>query len=244
MESTSYIALSYQTGIERQLDIVANNIANMNTHGFKGEKMMFIEHVSESLGSNRIKKTPLSYVRDIATMTDVSPGQLEKTGNSLDLAVTGEGFFVVQTELGERFTRNGRFKLDGDGQIVTQTGDPLLSSGGNPFFLSPEDNNLTVSRNGTVSTNNGELGKIRLVNFESPQKLLRMADEYFSSKEPPIDIEDPEVEQGMLEGANVQPILEMAKLIEINRRYDSTRKFIEREDERVRSMLREYGQTA
>ena len=244
MESTSYIALSYQTGVERQMDVVANNIANMSTHGFKGEKMMFIEHVSESLGSSRIKKTPLSYVRDIATMTDTSAGQLEKTGNSLDLAITGEGFFVVQTENGERFTRNGRFKLDGEGQIVTQTGDPLLSAGGNPFFLSPEDTKVTISRNGNVSTNNGELGQIRLVNFDAPQKLLRMADEYFSSEATPLDVESPEVEQGMLEGSNVKPILEMAKLIEINRRYDSTRKFIEREDERVRSMLREYGQIA
>jgi flagellar basal-body rod protein FlgF len=243
MESTSYIALSYQTGVERQMDVVANNIANMNTHGFKGERMMFIEHISESLGSRRFKKTPLSYVRDIATMTDVSRGALEKTGNSLDLAITGDGFFVVQTENGDRYTRNGRFKLDGDGQIVTQTGDPLLSDGGNPFFLSTEDTNVTISRNGSVSTNNGELGKIRLVNFETPQKLLRMADEYFSSETPPFEVETPEVEQGMLEGANVKPILEMAKLIEINRRYDSTRKFIEREDERVRSMLREYGQT-
>lgn len=244
MESTSYIALSYQTGVHRQMDVVANNIANMNTHGFKGERMMFIEHVSESLGSNRIKKTPLSYVRDIATMTDVTAGQLEKTGNSLDLAITGEGFFVVQTENGDRYTRNGRFKLDGEGQIVTQTGDPLLSDSGNPFFLSPDDTNITISRNGTVATNNGELGQIRLVNFEAPQKLLRMADEYFSSTTPPLDVELPEVEQGMLEGANVKPILEMANLIEINRRYDSTRKFIEREDERVRAMLKEYGQTA
>ncbi len=244
MESTSYIALSYQTGVERQMDVVANNIANMNTHGFKGERMMFIEHISESLGSNRIKKTPLSYVRDIATMTDVSAGQLEKTGNTLDLAITGEGFFVVETENGDRYTRNGRFKLDGEGQIVTQTGDPLLSAGGNPFFLSPDDTNITISRNGTVATNNGELGQILLVNFEAPQKLLRMADEYFSSTTPPFDVESPEVEQGMLEGANVKPILEMANLIEINRRYDRTRKFIEREDERVRAMLKEYGQTA
>ena len=157
MESTSYIALSYQTGVERQMDVVANNIANMNTHGFKGERMMFIEHISESLGSNRIKKTPLSYVRDIATMTEVSTGQLEKTGNTLDLAITGEGFFVVETENGDRYTRNGRFKLDGEGQIVTQTGDPLLSAGGNPFFLSPDVTNITISRNGTVATNNGEL---------------------------------------------------------------------------------------
>jgi len=225
------------------MDIVANNIANMNTHGFKGERMMFVEHMVKSRGGGKLQGAKLAYVRDIATMTDTSTGQMEKTGNPLDLAITGEGFFVVQTPDGERYTRNGRFKLDDGGQIVTQTGDPLASTGGEPFFLSPEDTTVTISRDGTVATNNGELGKIRLVTFENPQELKRFADGLFSSNTAPVDVETPEIAQGTLEGANVKPILEMAKLIEISRKYDSTRKFIEREDERVRNMIREFGKT-
>ena len=119
------------------MDVVSNNIANMNTHGFKGERMMFVEHMVKSRGGGKLQGTKLAYVRDIATMTDTSTGQMEKTGNPLDLAITGEGFFVVQTPDGERYTRNGRFKLDDGGQIVTQTGDPLASTGGEPCFLSP-----------------------------------------------------------------------------------------------------------
>jgi len=241
MESTSLVALSRQSGLERQMDVVANNIANMNTHGFKGEKMMFIEHMVKSRGGARLQGTKIAYVRDIATITDVSPGQMEKTGNPLDLAIPGEGFFVVQTEDGERYTRNGGFQLDDGGQIVTQSGDPLLSTGGEPFFLSPEDTAVTISRDGTVATNNGELGKIRLVTFDNPQELRRFANGLFSSKTNPIDVELPSIAQGTLEGSNIKPILEMAKLIEISRKYDSARKFIDREDERIRNMVREYG---
>ena len=223
------------------MDIVANNIANMNTHGFKSEKVMFVEHLVKSQGGAKIRPTKLAYVRDIATMTDMSTGQMEKTGNPFDLAITGEGFFVVQTEDGERYTRNGRFQLDDGGQIVTQTGDPVLSSGGEPFFLSPEDTEVTISRDGTVATNNGELGKIRLVTFENPQNLKRFANGLFASKSAPTDVETPEIAQGTLEGSNIKPILEMAKLIEVSRKYDSARKFITREDERMRNMIKEMG---
>ena len=123
METTSLIALSSQSGLRRQIDIVANNIANMNTNGFKGERMMFVEHLVKSRGGAKLTGRKLSYVRDIATMTDQSIGPMQKTGNPLDLAVTNEGFFVVQTDKGERYTRNGRFQLDDGGQIVTQSGD-------------------------------------------------------------------------------------------------------------------------
>ncbi len=109
METTTLIALSRQGGLRRQLDVVANNIANMNTTGFKGERMMFVEHLVKSQESGKLLGTKLSFARDIATMLDVSEGPMETTGNPLDLAITGEGYFVIQTENGERYTRNGRF---------------------------------------------------------------------------------------------------------------------------------------
>ena len=243
MESTTLIATSRQSGLLRQLDIVANNIANMNTNGFKGEKMMFIEHLGKSKERNSLLRTTLSFVRDIATMTNFADGPIQKTGNSLDVAITGEGFFVVQTDEGERYTRNGRFKLDEGGQIVTQTGNPVLSSDGQPFFLGPEDTEISISRDGTVSTNNGDLGRIRLVTFENMQLLKRSAKGLYASDEPPKDAEKVDLAQGMLEGSNVQPIFEMAKMISIQRTYGSVRTFLEREDERMRKMITEMGQT-
>lgn len=226
------------------MDVVANNIANMNTNGFKGEKMMFVEHLVKSRGGEKVLGAKLSFVRDIATMVDMAEGPLERTGNPLDLAISADGFFVVQTDDGERYTRNGRFQLDDGGQLVNQNGEPLLSTGNQPFFLAPEDTEITISRDGTISTNNGDLGRIKLVRFENPQRLERSADGLFAAKEPPQDVESPEIQQGMLEGSNVQPIFEMAKMIDIHRSYDGVRKFIEREDERMRNMVREMGRTA
>ncbi|MDA1024305.1 MAG: flagellar basal-body rod protein FlgF [Proteobacteria bacterium] len=244
MENSTLIATARQSGLSRQLDIVANNIANMNTNGFKGEKMMFIEHLVKSKGGNNLLSKPLSFVRDIATMTNFEEGAIEKTGNSLDVAIAGEGFFVVQTDEGERYTRNGRFKLDEAGQMVTQSGNPVLSSGGQPFFLSPEDTEISISKDGTVSTNNGDLGRIRLVTFDNLQLLKRSAKGLYASEAPAKDVTTVALAQGMLEGSNVQPIFEMAKMISIQRTYDGVRTFLDREDERMRKMVSEMGQTA
>lgn len=244
METSTLIALSRQGGVRRQLDIVANNIANMNTTGFKGEQMMFVQHLVKSRGGQRLLGPKLAFTRDIATMLDTSDGPMEKTGNSLDLGINGEGYFVIQTENGERYTRNGRFQLDDGGQLVNQNGDPLLSTANQPLFLSPEDTEIVISRDGTVSTNNGDLGRIRLVSFENPQKLKRSADGLFNSEDRPKDVESPEINQGMLEGSNVKPIFEMAKMISIHRSYDGIRDFIKREDERMRNMVRELAKTA
>ena len=243
METSTLIALSRQGGIRRQLDIVANNIANMNTTGFKGEKMMFTQHLVKSGGGQRLLGPKLAFTRDIATMLDTSDGPMEKTGNSLDLGINGEGYFVIQTENGERYTRNGHFQLDDGGQLVNQNGDPLLSTANEPLFLSPEDTEIAISRDGTVSTNNGDLGRIRLVGFENPQNLKRGADGLFNTDERPKDIESPEINQGMLEGSNVKPIFEMARMITIHRNYDNIRNFIKREDERMRNMVKELGKT-
>lgn len=226
------------------MDIVAHNIANMNTAGFKGEDMMFVEHLVKSRGGEKLLGNKLAYARDISTLINFSEGPMEKTGNPLDLAITGDGFFVVRTPQGERYTRNGRFKLDEGGQLVNQSGQPVLSSGGQPFILAPEDTEITVSRDGTVSTNNGNLGKLKLVRFENPQQLKRSAGSLYASESPPIDVEQPSITQGMLEGSNVQPIFEMAKMIDIHRTYDSVRSFLEREDERMRNMIREMARTA
>ncbi len=226
------------------MDIVAHNIANMNTVGFKGEDMMFVEHLVKSRGGEQLLGAKLAYARDISTMTNFSEGPIETTGNPLDLAITGDGFFVVQTQDGERYTRNGRFKLDETGQLVNQNGQPVLSGGGQPFVFAPEDTQITVSRDGTISTNNGNLGKIKLVRFENPQLLKRSAGGLYSSEAAPIDVEQPAIAQGMLEGSNVQPIFEMAKMIEVHRTYESVRTFIEREDDRMRNMIREMARTA
>lgn len=241
METTLLIALSRQSALRRQMDVVANNIANMNTTGFKSEKMMFIQHLVRSRGGERIMGERLAFVRDIATMRDTSEGPLEKTGNPLDVAVRGDGYFVVSTDGGDRYTRNGHFRLDDGGQLVTQAGDPVLSQGGQPFFFSPEDTEIHIARDGTVSTENGELGRIRIVRFDQEQELRIVAGGLYNSEQAPLDVDKPELVQRMLEGSNVLAIIEMTRMIETSRAYDSAKKMIDREDERIKTMIKELA---
>lgn len=245
MENASSIALSRQAVLRRQMDIVANNIANMNTTGFKGEKMMFVEHLIRSKGAENVLGEKLSYVRDVATIRDSSEGHLNSTSNPLDLAIAGEGYFAIETVAGERYTRNGRFQLDQAGQLVTHDGNPVLSTTGAPFFFGPTDSNITITGDGTVSTENGQLGQLRLVRFENDHALQQDGDVLFSADadNPPLDAERARVNQGMLESSNVQPIIELTNMIEVHRAYDSVKNFIEKEDERQRNMLRTMNQT-
>ncbi len=246
MENTGYIALSRQTGLRRQMDVIANNLANMSTHGYRGGQMMFVEHLVKSKGGDSLLTPRNHYVRDIATMIDTASGPVETTGNPLDIAIQGEGYFVVQTPEGERYTRNGRFQLDNTGQLVNQLGQAVLAEGGAPIIFAPEDTEIVVSVDGTVSTNNGELGQLQIVNFENEQELERTSGAQFITDEenPPQAVESPSVLQGAVEGSNVQPIVEMANMIEVHRRYDSLRSFIEREDERQRAMIKDYAATS
>ena len=177
-------------------------------------------------------------------MRDTAAGTLKETGNPLDLAIRGPGYFVVETEDGERYTRNGHFRLDEAGQLVTQGGNPVLSDSGQPFFFSPEDSAIMVAPDGTVSTENGELGRIRVVRFENDQELRETTGGLLTSESPPQDVETPDVAQNMLENSNVQPIMEIAKMIAVERAYSDVKRFIAREDERIRTMMRELNRAA
>jgi flagellar basal-body rod protein FlgF len=246
METTAVIAASRQGALRRELEIVANNLANMSTNGYKSSQMMFVEHIVKSKGGERLISPKLTYTRDIATRIDVSDGAIETTGNQLDLAIRNDGFFVVRDAQGQEFfTRNGQFRLDTDGQIVNQQGHALMSTGGQPIILSANDAEVNVGRDGTISTENGELGKLRIVRFENPQDLNRTSGALFTGEgQQAIDVQTPDIIQGALEGSNVEPILEMAKMIELHRNYENTKSFIEREDERQKEMLRGLAQSA
>ena len=161
------------------------------------------------------------------------------------MAIRNDGFFVVRDPQGNEFyTRNGQFRLDTGGQIVNQQGYPLLSTGGQPMTLGANDAEINVGRDGTISTENGHLGKVRVVRFENPQDLVQTSGALFSSTTPAIDVDSPDVIQGALEGSNVEPILEMAKMIELHRSYESAKSFIEREDERQKEMIRSLARDA
>lgn len=239
METTSYIALSRQSALRNEMSAIANNMANMNTTGYKGERMLFVDQVMRSRTDTSIADQGISYVRDIASFRDTTDGPISKTGNPLDLAINEDGYFSVQTSGGERYTRNGSFTMDAGGQLVTQQGDPVLTDAGTPVFFAPEDTQITFATDGTISTENGELGKLKIVTFANQQDMFRAEGGYFATNEQPTVIERPMIAQGMIEGSNVEPILEMARMMEVSRQYMSAQKMIDREDERIRRMVRE-----
>ena len=239
METTSLVALSRQMTLRRQMEIVANNIASVNTTAFKGEKMMFRHEQVKSRGGESAFGDRIAFVRDIATVRDLTEGTFQNTGNPLDVALHGDGYFVTQSPDGERYTRNGHFRLDPAGQLVNDQGYPALSSAGQPIFFSVEDREITIARDGTVSTENGELGRLRVVTFDDEQALKPLGGGLYSTDQAPRDVERPDVVQGTLEGSNVEPVIELARMIEISRAYESVKNLIDREDERLRKVARE-----
>jgi flagellar basal-body rod protein FlgF len=241
MENTLMIALSHQAALRRRMDIVANNIANMNTTGFKAEQPLFAEHLVRNRGGDTILGDTLSFVLDQSTLRDTSAGGLEATGSALDVAIRGEGFFAVETPAGEQYTRNGRFRLSPERQLITEHGHAVLGEDGGPLVFGPADTEITISQNAMISSKNGEIGRLRIVRFDDQQRLQMVAGGLMTADTPAIQMAFPEVEQGMIENSNVEAIREMTRMIEVHRSYDRTKQLIDREDERIRNMMETYA---
>lgn len=233
MESPTYIALSRQSALRRQLDVVAHNVANMNTPAFKAQRVLFQEFLAKTAFGKE-----LSMAQDFATLRDTRPGPLTRTGNPLDLALHGNGYFVVETLDGPRYTRAGAFQLDAERQLVDRNGLPVLDENDRPIVVPEGALEITVQDNGTIATENGPVARLKLVTFADEQRLRELgADLYVTDQEPQAADETVRVVQGMLEESNVQPIAEMTRMIEIQRQYASTQRLIETEHERQRQAI-------
>jgi flagellar basal-body rod protein FlgF len=219
------------------MDIVANNIANANTPAYKAERMVFQEYLAKPT-----KDEKLSFVQDIGTARDLSSGPLTTTGNDFDIALSDEGYFVVDTPLGERYTRHGRFQLDSNGQMVTGIGNPVQGQAG-PIIIPENSGRISIAGDGTVSNDTGVLGKLQVVTFEDEQQLRKAANGLFSAPPdlPPQALAQPSMVQGMIEDSNVQPVLELTRMMDINRMHESVTNFIQREDDRMKDMIDKLG---
>ncbi|CAA6604521.1 Flagellar basal body rod protein [Rhodospirillaceae bacterium LM-1] len=244
METTSYVALSRQAALWRQMDMVANNLANMNTPAFKAENMMFRDYVLQSRTADRPFGDKTAYVQDVSIYRNMSEGAITETGNPLDVAIKGEGFMVVDTPQGQRYSRSGHFRLDESGQLVTAEGHPVLSTTDQPFFFAPNEQSVSIAADGTVSTENGQVGKLRLVKFENDQELRKVSGGLYQTEAQPQDVDKPHVVQGMIEGSNVLPVVEVGKMIQVQRSYEAVQRMIENEHERVRKAIDVLGRTS
>jgi flagellar basal-body rod protein FlgF len=238
MTNALSIALSAQTALRRQMDVVANNVANSSTPAFKGERMVFQQWLLKEPGQK-----PVSFVHDWGTARDVRQGPLTRTGNTLDIAVEGEGYFAIQTPEGVRYTRNGRFQL-ADGQLVTAAGHPVLDPGNAPIAIPPNANDIVVSQDGTISTEAGAIGRVGVVRFEKESALLPAADGTYVTDAPAREAENVKVLQGMVEESNVQPIVEITRMMEVSHRYNAAKEMADGEHERIKTAIDRLARVA
>lgn len=236
MENATYVALSSQLALQRQMDVLANNIANLSTPAFKGERMLFAEYLAQVPGGQSI-----AYVQDVGTSRDTRQGPLSRTGNPLDVALQGDGYIAVQSPAGPRYTRNGHFQLDAQGQLVTSQGYPVLGEGGQPVTLPPGASGISIAPDGTIATRQGVAGRLQVVDFAQPQALLAKAGGLYATDEAPQPAAGTRLMQGMIEESNVQPILEMTRLMAAARSVGAAKEFIDGESERQRNAIDKLG---
>jgi flagellar basal-body rod protein FlgF len=241
MDNASLVTLSYQIAAFRSLDVIANNIANVNTPGFKRESAKF-EELVQGVKPTKEPGSPrsLSFVRDAGVVRDISAGHVENTGAPFDLAINGNGYFVVQTAAGDRYTRNGHFTLNADGVIVTEEGDPVLGDGG-PITVTTDDGDIGIGLDGTVSGKQGQLAKLRLVDFKNERALTKLGTSLYSTTQAPVPASGT-MSQGMLESSNVQPVVEISRMIEMMRAYEATSTLAKSADDMKRQAIQKLGQ--
>ncbi len=242
MDNAVLIGLSQQMALRNQMTVIANNLANVNTAGFKGGRLLFEEYLMPTSEENLpgTSATNLSYVQDGAVLRDFVTGRMQRTDNPLDVAIGGKGWMVAQTEAGERFTRNGNLGLRNDGTLITSAGHPILGDGG-PIVIGPDETGITIAEDGTISTSVGVKGRLRLVEFDNEQALRKEGNSLFSSPDQSKSAERPRFVQGMIEGSNVQPVVEMTRMIEVQRAYTRTASILQREDELMRDSINKLG---
>ncbi len=223
MDNSVYVALSRQMTLFRDLSVTANNIANADTTGFQSEKTMFTDFIVPD-GNNR----DISFAQDIATYHNLEQGALNSTGNTLDVAIEGEGYFAVETPAGERYTRAGSFHTDPAGTLMTPDGFPVLDDTGQRIQLEPQDTDIRIGENGVIVAGGEQRGQIGIVEFGNRQDLKHMYSTLYEAngQEPQLATESRLV-QGALEKSNVKAVTELVRLTELSRSTGGTAKFIE-----------------
>lgn len=246
MQNGLLVGLSRQVALSRELDVVANNIANINTTGFKADGAVFEEYIAPTarIGGATGADSRISFVRDRATWVDLSQGPIDRTGNPLDVAIDGAGYLAVDTPRGERYTRNGALQINAAGELVTMEGYQVLGEAG-PIVFQPKDRNITISGDGTVSARMGDdptdsrRGKLRIVGFDFPGRLQKDGASTFAA--PPTVAQEPviggKIVQGAVEKSNVRSVIEMTRMIEVTRSYTQVATMLSQQSDMRRSAI-------
>ena len=237
MENAIYATLSRQSGLMREMRAVANNIANADTTGFRREGVIFAEHL-KPMGR---EAGTLSMAHARGRVVDLTTAGLRQTGGDFDLGIEGEGYFMVATPDGNRMTRAGAFTADAEGQLVNGDGFRVLDDGGAPVVIPPGTRTIAVGADGTLSGDGEPLARIGLFDVADPATLQHRGGTLFEASGEVLPSEDGRVRQGFLEGSNVEPVAEIARMIEVQRAYELGQSFLQREDDRIRAAITSFS---
>jgi flagellar basal-body rod protein FlgF len=249
MDNTLYVGLSRQITLQRALDITANNIANSDTAGFKVESLM-LRNDPETPASAPATE-PINYVLDNGVARNYGQGSLEQTGNPLDVAIEGPGFFTVQTANGLRYTRDGRFTVDATGKITDKQGDTVLDSSGSPITVDPQNGQIAIAKDGTISQSTptgqtAQVGKMGVVRFTDLTALTKEGDNLYQAAggQTPTAAPDAQIHQAMVEKSNVQSVAEITHLIAITRAYERVTQMMSQTQDLSESAVQRLGKAA
>ena len=237
MDNGFYTTLSRQSGLLRQMQTVANNIANMSTAGFRREGVIFSEYVHDT-GPG---EASLSMAGSQTRYAGLGQGELTQTKSSFDFAIDGPGFFLIETPQGEQLTRAGNFTPNEAGNLVTQEGHLVLDAGGAPIFVPPDAKVVAMGADGTISADGRPVGQLGLWQPVDPGTLQHQQGTRFTAGEIEPVLDGAALKQGFLEGSNVDPVTEIARMIEVSRAYEMGQGFLDKEDERIRSVVQTLG---
>lgn len=240
MENTIYIGLSRQIALEQKMHTLSNNIANINTPGYKANKALFAEFIERPEGM----RENISMVLDYGQFRVTENGPIKRTDNPLDVALEGTGFLGV-TGPGDQqyYTRAGNFALDTERNLVTQQGYPVLDAGGGAINIPEGQNDIYIDERGNIGTSEGVVGTLMVVEFDSLQRMTPVGNSLYATEQAPIPSETTRVLQGALEGSNTQGVLEMTDMIEVSRAYQSIARMLQNEHDRQRQSIRTLTQT-
>lgn len=233
MSNSVYAALTRQSGLMKEMQSIAHNMANSATTGFRTDGVIFSEHV-KSMGAGN---DSMSFATADGHRTGMVQGTITQTGGSFDFAIEGDGFFQVETANGVRITRAGAFFPTAEGELVTADGNRLLDAGGAPVFVPADAGKVALAQDGTLSVNGNPLTQIGLVTPLEGATLVREDGVRFAVEGDVDPIEEPTILQGFLEGSNVDPVGEIARMIQVQRAYEMGQNFLEKEEDRLRSIM-------
>ncbi|MFA5592487.1 MAG: flagellar basal-body rod protein FlgF [Micavibrio sp.] len=233
MENSLYVGLSGQVALEAKMALVANNVANLNTPGYRGQNMVFKEFISDQ----RNMKADVSLVYDYGQYDVTDPGPIKSTGNALDVALVGPGFIGIQTPQGVQYTRGGNFSINALGELVTARGFKVANEGGGTITIPAEARFVTIGENGSISTDQGIVDAIMISEFEHYQKLEPQGNGLYATDDPAIPATGTKMLQGKLEGSNVSAVVEMTRMIDLVREYQAIQNAMQNEHDRQQTAI-------